>query len=564
MFCTMLMASPALKQWITVTMNDGTQMKVMLIGDEWGHYFIAENGKYVDELDNGTFHYIDNAIVERRKAVQRKAHMRAEARRKSRSNVRKVSVQNDRAPHYMNYRGEKHGIVILAEFSDKAFYSTETESAKAYYNAMLNEEGYNVNGAPGSVHDYFCDMSTNLFSLKFDIFGPVTLSKSATYYGGTSSGDLEGLEFVGEFITESVTIADSLFDIDWTKYDWDDDGEVDQVFVLYAGYGRATNGPKGSIWPHEYTLTGVKTDFNTGGGAIILDEVKIDTYGCSNELVGRSGTKKMGLGTFCHEFSHCMGLPDTYSMSGDMDMGSWDLMSEGNYNKNYGWCPAPWTPWERHYAGWLEYTELQENDSIKELKPLLDETKAYVIYNDNNRNEYYTLHNSGKNSWDAYLESNGLLITHVDYDEEIFANNIVNTVVSNEGAVPNDHCRMLLIGRKKNQAWSNKYDYAYPLRSDALFVDSLTDSSLPAAKLYNENSDGTLFMQKPVYDISLDETTGYISFNYMPVVESTGIYNVDYDRNIDVKESVYNLHGQRLGSVQKGINIINGRKVLVK
>lgn len=559
MFCTTLMAVPALKQWRTVSMTDGTLATVMMIGDEWGHYYITDDGKYVEELKDGTFRYIDNATAKSKQMKANKARRTANARRLSRRKANRASTNTDIAPNYMSYRGTKRGVVILAEFPDKSFYSTSQESAVEYYNAMLNKKGYNVNGAPGSVHDYFSDMSGSLFSLEFDIYGPVTVTKSSTDYGGTVYGGDEGVVHAGEFISEAITLADKQYDINWANYDWDNNKEVDQVFVLYAGYGRATEGLLGTLWPHESSLTDMKHDFNSGTGALTLKGMKIDVYGCSNELKGNFGTQKMGLGTFCHEFSHCLGLPDTYSMSKDKDMGSWDLMASGNYNKNYGWCPAPWTPWERHYAGWLEYTELKENDSIKALKPLLDEAKAYVIYNENNRNEYYTLHNSGKNSWDEYLKSNGLLITHVDYDETIFNENYVNTLTTALDPVDNDHCRMLLIG-------SSRGDYTYPLRATSMIVNSLTDTTMPAAKLYNENTDGTLLMHRPVYDIVLDPLTGYISFNFMPKenTNTTEIETVDYSVNSDRTEVIYNLNGQRLNTLQKGINIIGGKKILVK
>ena len=49
------------------------------------------------------------------------------------------------------------------------------------------------------------------------------------------------------------------------------------------------------------------------GRSVKLDGVTVDTYACGSELMGISGKTLDGIGTMCHEYSHCLGLPDFYA-----------------------------------------------------------------------------------------------------------------------------------------------------------------------------------------------------------------------------------------------------------
>ena len=389
----MTFAIPAKKSWKVVSQSDGTTIRVSQAGDEHLHYYITEDNvplyKAADNrycyltIENGKLH--NSGVLAHESAArsakelqmmntihdlapiasQMEAKKRSAAKRCGSPN--RLPSKDDRSV----FKGSKKALVILAAFSDKSFSKGDDAIVK-FYGEVLNQEGYSQNGAAGSVHDYFKDMSRGEFDLTFDIVGPVKVSKSATYYGGPSP-IMGGADHIGEFITEAIKKADEKCDIDWKKYDWDDDGEVEQVFVLYAGYGQATGGPTGTIWPNAWTLDEALQN-SDGNGGFSIDGVFINQYACSNELYLDSGTVPMGLGVFCHEFSHCMGLPDMYDTNygSTPTMGDWDLLAGGSYNgpQGIGWCPAGWTSYERAYAGWLELTELKAGDIIKGMTSL--------------------------------------------------------------------------------------------------------------------------------------------------------------------------------------------------
>lgn len=597
----MTFAIPAKKNWKVVSQSDGTTIRVSQAGDEHLHYYITEDNvplyKAADNrycyltIENGKLH---NSGVLAHESAARSAkelqvmntiHDLAPIARQMAAKKRSAAKRcgrPDRLPSKDDisvFKGSKKALVILAAFSDKSFSKGDDAIVK-FYDEVLNQEGYSQNGAAGSVHDYFKDMSRGEFDLTFDIVGPVKVSKSATYYGGPSP-IMGGADHIGEFITEAIKKADEKCDIDWKKYDWDDDGEVEQVFVLYAGYGQATGGPTGTIWPNAWTLDEALQN-NDGNGGFSIDGVFINQYACSNELYLDSGTVPMGLGVFCHEFSHCMGLPDMYDTNygSTPTMGDWDLLAGGSYNgpQGIGWCPAGWTSYERAYAGWLELTELKAGDIIKGMTSLEEaDGKAYVIYNDNHKDEYYLLENHKGMGWDKYTPENGLLIIHVDYDKDLFDNNIVNSkgeFTPAEGYdryFTNDHPRMAPFSRVRS-IQNDTYFYTYPMDAPRGVGDSLTDTSKPAAELYNALADGSKLMGKPVYNIEKDDD-GNISFTFMTKEKETdAIQDIAMAEDATGGDTVYDITGKKAGRIadiksgklKAGIYIIGGKRLQKK
>ena len=287
---------------------------------------------------------------------------------------------------------------------------------------------------------------------------------------------------------------------DFSKYDWNGDGEVDQVFVLYAGHGEASYKDANTVWPHMFYLSA--SDY---GKPLSLDGVTVDTYACSSELNGDGNLD--GIGTFCHEFSHCMGFPDLYdtSYAGWFGMGDFDLMCSGSYNGD-GICPAGYSAYEKAQCGWLtlkDMTNIEQETSIVGVQPMSADGDAYIIKNKGHEDEYYILENRQKTGWDSYLPASGLMITHVDYDADIWDWNMPNTSGKYEDAngntKTNDHQRLTIF-----RAGNSSSDYGdssdlYPYRGN----NSLTKTSSPASTLYNTNSDGSKYMHVAITDIAI-------------------------------------------------------------
>lgn len=521
-------AVPAQSAWRTFVQSDGTTIKVRLCGDENMHYYVTEDGVPLLRAANGDFCYADaygfaaksSGIVAHEQARRSPAERRhvsslqsveaLQARSARATFVAQKRMERRAMLRTTPYEGERRGLVVMMEFPDKSFYTADSRDK---WEAILNEEGFADYGANGSVSDYFRDQSGGKFNLKFDVVGPIVAKHERDYYGTDSQGKID--IHVGELVVEACDAAKAA-GIDFSDYDWNGDGEVDQVFVLYAGAGQAATGnPESFIWPHEYYISA----YEQWPDGYEIDGIKINTYACGCELQGLESTSRgmlSGLGTFCHEFSHCLGLPDFYNTTGGNDMlGEWDLLSDGCYNAN-GWCPPNYTCHEKELSGWAQSVELDAPASITGLLPMAEGGAAYMVRNDCEGlvDEYYLLENRQQKGWDAYLPDAGLVITHIDYNPDIWAENAVNDDESHFGAA-------IIPASGTNNINSDRVAWPYNRR------DSLTDNSRPAAEVYNLNVRGTYFMGKPITHITHDEDAGTVSFDFMGGASADGIQAVE-------------------------------------
>ena len=523
-------AVPARPTSQIVTQKDSTRIEVFLRGDEYSHCFLTSDYVPISLGEDGSYYYmyVENDILRLSSLVahennERKqeeidfirehtyntinflsSNWREKAEKANhRRQQRAARISKSRLGESNTYLGNKKGLVILVNFANKEM---SLSNANEVFDKMFNEVGYHEHNALGSVHDYFFDQSYGQFNLTFDVVGPVTMSNNYGYYGSNGTSLNGGDRRAGEMIVEACQLVDT--EVNYSDYDWDGDGEVDQVFVIYAGYGEASGGPSNSIWPHESHLEYHEC------GVLNMDGVTINTYACSCELTGGHGTTLNGIGTACHEFSHCLGLPDLYDTgyNGGFGMSYWDLMSSGGYcgPNGIGEVPTGYSAYERYFAGWLNLTELNYPCIINDMPSIGDEPVAYAIYNDNHRDEYFLLENRQNNKWfkyvGTYLDCHGLLVTHVDYSKTAWKNNKVNTTVK--------HQRMTIIPADKSYG-NNKTEFQGDLFPGVLNKTELTNTSHNTAggKLYNLNTDGSYFMNKPLTEIS--ECDGLISFYFM-------------------------------------------------
>lgn len=454
--------------WKTIALADGTAVRAEQCGDEYADFWRTAGGDVYVQKGNSDI-YVKTTIetVNAKVKELRKINNERRMKRAAKRAVGTATTVNS---------GSHKGLIILVQYPNMKFKAGHNN---AYYNNVANTVGFtNSEGYRGSVHDYFMSQSDGKFDLTFDVAGPYTLANNYEYYGEDgASKDIRAYEM----ITEACRAADK--DVDFSKYDWDGDGEVEQVYVLFAGNGQAGGGDSNTIWPHEFVLQ----------PSITIDNTRLYTYACGSELVhGRAG----GIGTFCHEFSHCLGLPDMYDTdySGAYGMGPWSPMDQGSYNGN-SMLPANYTAYERVFSGWQQPVELTGEVEVNGMEALDNGGKTYIIYNKSNRNEYYMLENRQLTGWDAALPSSGLVITHVDYNWYSWATNNVN----------NDPAHQRCTVFHADNGIANDAGVPYPYRTN----NKLTDTSSPAATLFNYNN-GKRYMNYPITDIK--QENGLISF----------------------------------------------------
>ena len=436
-----------------------------------------------------------------------------------------------------------HQLVILVSFSDLDF---KMENPRDTYDDIFNKEGYNQRNGAGCVADYFRSQSNGLVNMHFEVYGPIKVETKAQPYDNPT----DKTRNYGQTIMSGATkqfIADNP-DIDLSIYDWNGDGAIEQVIYVFAGFSGNQNVSTsyGYVWPNTSTISPITTP----------QGITISNYTASCELW--SNGVSCGIGTICHEFTHSLGLPDIYPTNSDGDysvVDEWDLMDGGNFI-NYGWCPPNYSALEKILMGWLTPVELTEPTHIDGMKPCADGGEVYLVRN--TKNEYYLLENRQQSGWDLGIPGRGLAIFHVNYNASKWSSNTVNAT-KNAYRYDLVHADNMdyntwydyIIAEGSNNPYVNKprlnsrilSTSPYPLRTadpTPTVNSELTDTSVPAAVVYNENAEGKRLMSKPITNIT-QNPDGTIAFDFMGG-NNDGI--VTLTNTAPQTHQVYNLMGR--------------------
>ena len=441
-----LFSVPALRDARTVKEADGKELTIRLHGDEFFHYTTTEDGFLIAKGKNDFFEYAqmqpngtittqgwraNNAdkrtLKEKRFLKKQPTDFSVIATTRRNTIAKSQSISSKSFP----LSGSPRSLVILVEFKNKAF---TVSSPQEKFTDLLNQEGYSANGGTGSARDYFRDNSCGKFVPLFDVVGPFKLDNDYAYYGGNVNNNDKNPRLM--VVDACIKAAEA--GVKFSDYDSDNDGVVDNIFIYYAGYNEAEGGPDDTIWPHRWIVS----------TSITFDGKRIKDYACTSELKGNSGGAMCGIGTFCHEFCHVLGLPDFYATNGAKHgtLGSWDIMDYGPYN-NQGRTPPFFSAYERFALGWLKPTILKDPAYIT-IDTLSTSNTAYLIAKDGIHNlcggrpiwdvtpmpaEFFLLENRQQNSWDRFIGGHGMLVFHIDYNKTNWNSNTVNNDPDNMG-----------------------------------------------------------------------------------------------------------------------------------
>ena len=493
-------AVPARRRGVVMTQPDGSEVPVYQHGDEHFHWQTNEKGEWLKLGEDGFYRVTEALSAEQ-----------IEARRMSSP---KRAVQ---AACPLNIAPK--GLVILANFTDATF-----ETSKAEMDSMLTAVNYTRNysytyrgktykiSSQGSARQYFEDASFGQYDLQLDVVGPVTVSNKYSYYGQNNSAGQD--KQAEKMIEEACKLADTECGVDFSQYDNDGDGYVDFVFVIYAGYGAADGGGNNTIWPHAWNL------YSAAGRRCELDGKVVDLYACGNELDYYSKTHT-GIGTFTHEFSHVLGLPDMYitNNANHTTLNEWDIMDYGPYN-NDGNTPPTYSAYERFFMGWLQPRLITEPENVV-LKDLKESNEALLISstdehnlvgNDPNPTTFFLVENRQQEGWDKSLPGHGMMLTKIQYSYSKWNQNIVNNTKSKMGV-------------------------------DIIEADGKTNNYGKATDLFPAGASQYLGIADHAIE-AIEEVDGVINFKYRGGVEDpeTAVDNTVLNQEVI---AIYNILGQK-------------------
>ena len=573
---------------VQVKQADGTTITVILRGDEHINWYTTLDGVLLVQAADNSY-YVGKVTKDGRLiATQQLAHEAAwrssternlidkQDKDKFYSYVSKVAEQSENSYNnrpltritvdsgyggvpYFPHTGSPKALVILAEFADTTFTIQNTK--QVFTNYLMNEghfteTAYAQNRNYKGVRGYFKDCSYGQFTPTFDVVGPVKLPKPQTYYGAENDN-------ITDLMTDACNAVDN--EVDFSQYDANGDGLVDLVYIIYAGHSANYRGNTSTdIWPKSGTTILSKT----------FDGKSIRRYGVSNELAGRENKKKEketinGIGLFCHEFSHTLGLPDIYAYKtnaedqNDQGMELWDLM-DGGTEVQGGRVPSPYLAWEREAMGWMSIDTLTTDCHIANLKTIDNGGKAYKILNPSASNEYIVLQSIQKGGWyqgwgnGSYPK--GLLVYRISYAfNKVNVFDFPNNVKGKPRVIVVPADGKVLSAQNAGGSW----DTYITQHNEDLYPYNRLDS-IKGFKMFNEAT-----LDRSIFNIV--ETDGantenrYVSFDFRDRI-TTGIYNTTVTELTISDNRIYTLDGRYVGTdrdaLPHGIYIQNKQKFI--
>ncbi len=562
------MAIPATPGLIAYTQPDGTVVNVKIVGDEHGHMLYSTDGLLVLE-NNGRLEYAEfdsqgfpvaSGIAVAPDGKSNPNAMKLQTEGKISSWAEKISLnkaerlskklagasgqkimtraQDDGGERWvpLNFGrtestfptlGNPRGLVILVEYADVEFEYGDFD----YFNRMLNQEGFSDFGSLGSARDWFIDNSNSKFIPDFDVYGPVKLPNVRSFYG---ENDMYGNDaHPYDMVIDACTLLDE--EIDFTNYDVDGDGLIDNVFLFYAGIGEHDSGVKDAVWPHSWDLA-----ISIPDKEYTFDGVRLNHYACTCEHP-KSYTRPDGIGTFVHEFSHVLGLPDLYvtNNSSGFTPGEWSVMDQGPYN-NDRLTPPNYSSYEKCALGWIDMQPF--TTGRMEIPDLSASNIAFALPTDS-ENEFYFFENRQQHGNDEFLPGHGMLVWHIDYKEAVWILNAVNNTAT--------HQYVDLIEADNVKSKSSRAADSFPGRKN---ITSFGYDTKPQLVSWSK--------QRLAYDLEdiTESEEGLISFNAMKFSD-----NAVGEIEVSSADAVYyDLTGRRVANPGKGIYICNGKKIILK
>ena len=500
-----LQAVPAYPSLIQQTQSDGTTINYYLHGDEHFSYARTTDGYTILRNEHGDYVYmirdskgdlVQSSIIahnSNERTMIEKAFVTTLDTKMFFSNdqmeliaqiVNVFRNEKDKTRAFPT-TGNRKLICILMQFPDKTMIKNQGD-----FDALFNTVGYNIGSAIGSVKDYYLENSYNQFNLTVDIAGPYTSQHDMSTYGG-ENGNKRLLA------KEAVLAADA--DVNFAEYDNDNDGSVDGMYMIFAGYGREAGGPANSIWSHAWSIY----------PAVIADGKSVSRYSCSPELRGNSGSTITNIGVICHEFGHVLGAPDYY----DTDYadggqypgtGEWDMMAGGSWNGG-GATPAHHNGYTKvKIYNWASAIVLSQPASIT-LESAEYNTNSFYQINTATNNEYYLIENRQKQGFDIAVPGHGMIIYHV-HSQIASAGNALNATHPQKMYPVCASANIDPTSAPSSYGNVNSGGCPWPYSTKTTF----TDQSLPSSKSWTGSN-----TNKPITNITRNTTLKTVSFDFM-------------------------------------------------
>jgi len=371
---------------------------------------------------------------------------------------------------------------ILVDFSDNPASGGLVNTTPQMMYDKLFTTGVNPDG---SFKEYYNEISYGQMNVIGTVVGWYRMPNTYAYY-------MDGQGGIGNYPRNSQKLCeDAVFaasgDLNFSEFDNSPiDGFVDGVMIVVPGSGGEETGDLNEIHSHKFAVPAPYPSYN---GKSIRDytvqpeESATSSHGPQNPV-----------GVYCHEWGHILGLPDLYDLDdcdsleicGDLlssGLGSWSLMALGNWLPNYdSYLPAHPDAWCRIHMGFATETKILTNQVDYPI-PAVESTPTIIRLWEGGATqaEYFLVENRWKTGFDAAIPGQGLLIYHVDDNNNSNRNQWI------EGADPPSALHYWVALEQADGLFSlEKYDGSGnagdPYASDSVGIDHL---SYPSTNRYS-------------------------------------------------------------------------------
>ena len=405
LLCISIAASavPAKRGILRLAQPDGSVLQVRIIGDEFSHLVYTQDGSAIKIGGDGYYRY---AVLNASGMVEATEYVAGKPAPES-----VISQSRSIPARVVSKAAEQNRQRMMMKSRTRADSQEEDKSLKTvlvmpvqFQDLEFKYESPDMQNLLTKAKRYFDDQLAGKIDVSFELAPIVTVSKGYAYYGEDGPDGLD--KRPDEAVQEAVNLLDSQVDF----------SQVGSLFMLYAG-GNPSDGSADDdhIWPHSMSDISITTQEKT-----------FQSYASSSELISSENTGRAiftGIGPFCHEFGHELGLKDMYDTdyegSGGYSEGLWystSLMDGGCYNDNTN-TPPCLNAIELDRLGIVEPELLSVGDFT--LKPL-SEQKRILRMDTDNPGEYFLFECRAASGWDQYMgtydgySGSGLLIYHVD------------------------------------------------------------------------------------------------------------------------------------------------------
>ncbi|WKN30369.1 M6 family metalloprotease domain-containing protein [Porifericola rhodea] len=425
-------AYPPAPYAVRVVQPNGQTLQIIARGNDHVHWAETLDGYTVIKNDEGYYEYAElrnNKLVgsgkiatdpanrsmqEMRGMIGIAKHLKPQEERShvhNKQSFAPLSSSNAAIPAVPS-KGKVKLLAICIDYPDLP----HTKSVETF-SRLLNS---GINGNP-SFKQYFQDNSYGQLDIEVEVVGWVKASKNYEYYGYAN-----GNRRTRELVKEAIQAAEDT-GVDFSQYDNDNDGDADAVMVIHSGPGAEEGGRNDYIWSHRWTIP-----FEFHDNTFIFDYAVFPEIRTSSWF-----DNTVGIGIFCHEFGHLLGLPDLYdteSYNGNSNgIGEWGVMGTGGWlgSEDY---PASLSAWSKEKLGWVKPLDITESYGKFKLPAASKEDVIYKI-NTGRDKEYFLLENRQRDGFDRELRGTGLAVWHINTDktDEYPSYNAVNGDVDLKG-----------------------------------------------------------------------------------------------------------------------------------